>query len=93
MVSAKAEKGNWPLANLIKYLKGRPVDNGRLFCHFDSKPLTRYQLSSVLKHSLTVLGISGAQFASYSLRIGMATTCAMEMVPDDHIKTLGLDNL
>lgn len=30
-ISAKAEKGNCPLANLIKYLKGRPVGNGRYF--------------------------------------------------------------
>jgi hypothetical protein len=39
MVSAKAEKGNWHLASLIKYLKRRRVDNGPLFCHFDSKRL------------------------------------------------------
>ena len=88
-LSAKAEKDNCPLAILIKYLKGRPAGNGPLFCHFDSKPLTRYQFSSVLKHNLAVLSISGAQFTSHSFRIGMAATCAMEGVPEDQIKTLG----
>ena len=82
-ISAKAEQDNLPLASLIKYLKGRPAGNGSLFCHFDSKPLTRYQFSSVLKHSLVVLSVSGAQFTSHSLRIGMATTYAMEGAPDD----------
>ena len=60
-----------------------------LFCHFDSKPFNRDQFSSVLKHSLAVLGVSGAQFTSHSFRIGMATICAMEGVPDNQIKTLG----
>ena len=87
-ISLSAEKDNCPLANLIKYLKGRPAGNGSLFCHFDSKPLTRYQFSSVLKHSMVVLSVSGAQFTSHSFRIGMAATCAMDGVPDYQIKTL-----
>lgn len=82
-ISPNAEKGNCPLANLIKYLKGRHVGNGPLFCHFNSKPLTRYQFSFVLKHILAVVGVRGAQFTSHSFRIDMATTCAMEGVHDD----------
>ncbi|VDI00683.1 Hypothetical predicted protein [Mytilus galloprovincialis] len=60
-----------------------------LFCHFDGKPLTKYQFSAILKKSLHALGIDNARWSSHSFRIGMATACAIEGLSDEKIKSLG----
>lgn len=78
-----------PVANLQEYLKVRPSIKGPLFCHFNGKALTRYQFSAILKKSLAVLGFIGANFKSHSFRIGRATMCAIEGIPDHEIKVLG----
>ena len=78
-----------PVVLLPCYLRDRPVVEGPLFCHFDGKPLTKYQFSAILKKSLHALGIDNARWSSHSFRIGMATACAIEGLSDEKIKSLG----
>jgi hypothetical protein len=63
-----------------------PLVEGPLFCHFDGRPLSKYQFSALLKKSLGVLGLADANFKSHSFRIGMVTTLAMEGMSDENIK-------
>lgn len=88
LISKQQNISTCPVKLLSQYLKVHPKHVGPLFCHFDGSPLTRYQFSSVLKKSLSAIGIFG-NYKSHSFRIGMATTCALEGMPDDQIKYLG----
>lgn len=88
-ISEQKVKAYCPVNNLGAFLQSRPSGDGPLFCHFDMKPLTRYQFSSVLKKSLSVSGVPNSRFTSHSFRIGMATSCAMEGMPDEQIMKLG----
>lgn len=87
-ISEQKVKAYCPVNNLGAFLQSRPSGDGPLFCH-DMKPLTRYQFSSVLKKSLSFLGVPNSRFTSHSFRIGMATSCAMEGMPDEQIMKLG----
>ena len=78
-----------PVFALLNYMKVRPLVECLLFCHFDGRPLSKYQFSALLKKSLAVLGLAEANFKSHSFRIGMATTLAMEGMSDENIKFLG----
>ncbi|CAC5363736.1 unnamed protein product [Mytilus coruscus] len=78
-----------PVVLLTCYLRDRPVVGGPLFCHFDGKPLTKYQFSAILKKSPHALGIEHSRWSSYSFRIGMTTACAIEGLSDEKIKSLG----
>ncbi|CAC5420120.1 unnamed protein product [Mytilus coruscus] len=78
-----------PVIALSSYFMVRPSVQGPLFCHYDTKQLTRYQFSAVLKKSLAVLGYKGSNYKSHSFRIGMATTLSIEGYADDYIKALG----
>lgn len=78
-----------PVVPLLDYIKFRPLVEGPLFCHFDGRPLSKYQFSTLLKKSLAVLGLAEANFKSHSFRIGMATTLVMEGMSDENIKFLG----
>jgi len=78
-----------PVLLISQYLKERPNYPGPLFCHFERSPLTRYQFSAILKKCLVMIGIDSDKFKSHSFRIGMATTCAIDGMPDEQIKQLG----
>ena len=88
-ISAQANKTLCPVFNLKKFLNSRPLFGGPLVCHFDGNPLTRYQFAAILKKSLSLLGVDYSHMTSHSFRIGMATTCVIAGIPDEHIKTLG----
>ncbi|CAC5408031.1 unnamed protein product [Mytilus coruscus] len=77
-----------PVIALSSYYMVRPSVEGPLFCHYDTKPLTRYQFSAVLKKSLAVLGYKGSNYKSRSFRIGMDTTLSIEGYADDYVKIL-----
>ena len=81
-VEAGNDKLVCPLALLQSYLHDRPPYDGPLFCHYDGRPLSRYQISSVLTKSLRILGVDSTMYSTHSLRIGAATCCALEGVPD-----------
>ncbi len=80
-----------PVKAITSFLNIRPKADldGPLFLHFDLSPLTRGQFSSVLKRTLEVLGISNKNYMPHSFRIGKATQCAIDGLPDDQIKQLG----
>lgn len=78
-----------PIQALKKFLQYRPKVEGNLFCHYNGHALTKYQFSSVLRHSLSILGIPSINISTHSFRIGMATQCAIDGYPDEHIKKLG----
>ena len=88
-ISKQNEIENCPVDLLTQYLQQRPTYSGPLFCHFDGAPLTRYQFNAILKKCFSMLGIKDGNFKSHSFRIGRATTCAIEGMPDDQIKQLG----
>jgi hypothetical protein len=44
-----------PVHTLLNYLKLRPKLEGPLFCHFNHKSVTRFQVSSMLKSTLRFL--------------------------------------
>lgn len=88
-IPASHDKNICPLFLIKSFLQDRPAYDGPLFCHFDGKPLTRYQFSSILRKSLPLIGIANASYTSHSFRIGMATTCALDNMPDVQIQKLG----
>ena len=46
-----------PVNLLTKYISFRPKGPGPLFWHFDKKPVTKYQISALLRSSVKFLGI------------------------------------
>ncbi|XP_055957711.1 uncharacterized protein LOC126824343 [Patella vulgata] len=46
-----------PLFYMFEFFKSRPKFDGHLFCHFDTKPLTKCQFTSVLNKCLRQLGV------------------------------------
>lgn len=88
-IPAQGDRRTCPVVLLRDFMQNRPLIGGPLFCHFDGKPLTRYQFSSLLNRALSTLGITNSRHTSHSFRIGMATTLALEGLSDDHIKNLG----
>ncbi|VDI72008.1 Hypothetical predicted protein [Mytilus galloprovincialis] len=66
----------------------RPSVEGPLFCHYDTKSLTRDQFTSVLKQSLAVLGYKGSNNKLHPFKIGMATSLLIGGYADDDIKTM-----
>ena len=88
-ISEQKVKAYCPVYNLGVFLESRPSCGGPLLCHFNTEPLSRYQFSTILKRSLSLLGVQNTNFTSHSFRIGMATTCAMEGLSNDEIMTLG----
>jgi site-specific recombinase XerD len=55
------------------------VSRASYFCHLNSKPLTQYQFSSMLRKALQFLNIESSQFKSHSFRIGGATHLYMKL--------------
>lgn len=88
-ICPQENKNVCPVMAFLDYMKVRPLFAGPLFCHFDGRPLSKYQFSALLKKSLAILGLAGANFKSHSFRIGMATTMAMEGMSDENIKIFG----
>ena len=78
-----------PLEFFNKYIAERPSINGPLFCHFNGKPMSRYQLVSVLNKALKVLGIDASGYKSHSFRIGAASLAAAQNISNEEIMKLG----
>jgi site-specific recombinase XerD len=72
-LAPQGDKQLCPVQALNVLLQFRPKIDGILFCHFDGWPLTKYQFSSMLKRSLSVLGMSDSKLSSHSFRMSMAT--------------------
>lgn len=78
-----------PVRLLQKFCKERPVSAGPLFCHFDGSPITKYQVSAMLRKALHFLNIDSSRFRNHSFRIGAATTYSAQNVPENIIQTAG----
>ena len=88
-LAPQGDKQLCPVQTLNVFLIFRPTIDGILFCHFDGQPLTKYQFSSMLKRSLSVLDMSHSKLSSHSFRIGMATQCAIDGYLDEQIMRFG----
>ncbi|KAK3097178.1 hypothetical protein FSP39_007163 [Pinctada imbricata] len=82
-------KSTCPVLSMKSYLQLRPNFPGAAFCHFDGRPLTRYQFSAVLKKVLAILCYPPNRNTSHSFRIGAATYAASIGLDDNTIKTAG----
>ena len=60
-----------PVHNVREYLKLRKRNDCQsFFCHSNNLPVTRYQFASVLKKTLSTLGINSNQYKSHSFALG-----------------------
>lgn len=87
-ILSQRDKNVCPVRLMANYIKDRPPYPGPLFCH-EGNQITRYQVLALLKRSLSILGIEHNGIRTHSFRIGMATTCSVEGIPDEQIKKLG----
>ena len=78
-----------PIRAMVAFRAVRTNQPGALFCHANGSPLTRYQVSAVLKKVLVASGIPSAEYGTHSFRIGAATTAALNGVPVEKIKEMG----
>lgn len=78
-----------PVFNMLRYLRFRPKIDGLLFRHLNSKPLTRYQVSAMLKKAIRYLGLHENDYNTHSFRIGAATSAALMGKSDEEIMKLG----
>lgn len=78
-----------PVAAVLGYLSIRPPSPGPLFIFDDGTPLSRPQLVLHLRHALSQLGISVANYSGHSFRIGAASTAAAVGFSDSFIQKLG----
>ena len=81
-----------PVLTLKKYWAARPAVSGcyHLFMHFDGSPLTRYQLSAMLRKSVNFCNIPNPNLLkSHSFRIGAATEASKRGINDEAIKKWG----
>ena len=78
-----------PISNMQSYLDVRPNIEGTLFCHLNGKPLSRYQVSSMLIKAIRFIGLNDEEYNTHSFRIGAATTASLMGKSEDEIKKLG----
>lgn len=78
-----------PVLLVSQFFKVRPPNSGLFFCHFDTKPLTRFQVVTVLKKALELLGVDKQFYSSHSFRIGAATSMAIQGFNDVDIMKAG----
>lgn len=77
---------------LHKFLVVRhSVRSNKFFVHYNSKPLTQYQFSSMLNRCLSFLNMptSSGVYKSHSFRIGGATHLYLSGVNESEIKIMG----
>ena len=78
-----------PVTLLTSFLNDRPQISSTLFCHYNGRPLTRFQFVAVLKKSLERVGVNYKSCSSHSFRIGWATSLSIEGVTDHIVMQLG----
>lgn len=82
-ISRQVDQSICPHSLLHSFLKSRPPFHGPLFCHFNGTPQTRYQVVTILKKCLDLLGVSQKGFSSHSFRIGAATSMSLSGFSDE----------
>ena len=83
------ENNTCPIKHYNKYLQIRPKSSKYAFCHQNSKPITRTQVSSTLRTTIGLLGYNPNQYNTHSFRIGKATDMAAQGYTPTQISLLG----
>ena len=78
-----------PVAAVLANMAIRPLVAGPLFIHKDGTPLSRTQLVSKVRETLSNAGLQVGGFSGHSFRIGAASTAAQAGIPHSLIQTLG----
>jgi len=65
-----------PVRVVKRFLTMRSPVAGPLFCHFNHKPLTRFQFASILQKAIRVVDPTLSGYKSHSFRLGAATRAA-----------------
>lgn len=78
-----------PVKSVLTYVACQGFKPGPLLCHQDGAPLTRQQLVSKLRSTLSKTGVQCDKFSGHSFRICAATTAAAKGLSDSTIQTLG----
>jgi len=78
-----------PVSALMPYLTERGTQPGPLFITNDRMYLTSALFSKKVDAILDILQANTQQYNTHSFRIGAATTTAVALIPDAHIKILG----
>ena len=76
------------VSRMERYLEIRPPGDGPLFKHYDHLPLSKYEFSAVLRRLLLHAGIK-ENIKTHSFRIGAASWCYANNIPDSQIKDMG----
>ena len=80
--------GPCPVKAVTEYLAVAPRAS-TAFCHIDTAPVTRQQVTAVLEKCLKRTGLDTKTFKTHSFRIGRATDLSVKGCPDDVIMKLG----
>ncbi len=78
-----------PVQALLDFMAVRPHIDGPVFCHFDCRPLTRYQFNTVLRKAVDFAGFSRLHIRGHSFRIGAASTAASLGSSESEIRQMG----
>lgn len=77
-----------PVLALWIYLAARPRQEGPLFVHSDSRPVTRREFQAVLRRALCLLGLSPEQYGVHSFWLGTALAAARCGYPREDVTRL-----
>lgn len=78
-----------PIIALLKYISLRGNQTGPLYISNNNRPLSRHTYASILKLSISSLGISPVRYNTHSFRIGRATDLASKGASNQFIKAAG----
>lgn len=86
---ATGGKGPCPVKDTSKYLNLRPQGQGPFFIHENGAPLARHQFAKVMRKVIAACGLTAADYAPHSFRIGAATSAAHWGLSVERIKNMG----
>ena len=80
-----------PVKALTAFAEARPAspNNCPFFSHFGGCPLTRYQVTAVLKKAISFARLNGERISSHSFRIGAASYAHDLGASSNDIRALG----
>jgi hypothetical protein len=89
VISSQPNEVFCPISALSAYL-GLANNSALLFSHFDTSPVTQYQLNHMLTKAVEFCDFPNRHlFRSHSFRIGAATTAKQLGMSDDEIQVMG----
>ena len=83
-------KAIYPIANATLFLQHRSTAVGQFFIHADERPISAYQVSSVLHKCLEFCHIPLPElYTTHSFRIGACSTLSQQGLSADSIRSAG----